>query len=432
MRSIIAALFALAVCLIAATTAFGQLPPPPSPHVYPGAVPVVPPDPGLGPVPDIASVEGQDPTPEVLRNCEQAGPPQGFPGVDYRGVHPAAPNPLVNQRWFVDPVEPQWQSYARLKRQGRDHEAALMWKTAGQPRFRWFGRWTRPRMQKKVREYLNCVSALQPGTVPLMAVLRHQGKQCNPRYTAGGRAEDARTKKWYRDFAEAIGDARVVIAFEPDSLGTIECLKRSRRKSRLQNLRYGVDVLSKLPNATIYLEAGASDWEPARTTARQLRYIGIHKVRGFMLNVTHYDWTGENIAHGLQLSRMTGGKHFIISTSFNGRGPVHVRKWINRGKHIWRTLNVWCHPLKRGLGPAPTTNTFRADKVDAYMYIGRPGYSGGSCNGGPLPIGSFWPERALMFGTHATDWLRPPRGTSNGHFQRYSPRQLGFCGDKCT
>ena len=29
---------------------------------------------------------------------------------------------------------------------------------------------------------------------------------------------------------------------------------------------------------------------------------------------------------------MTGGKHFIISTSLNGRGPVHFRKWINRGK----------------------------------------------------------------------------------------------------
>jgi endoglucanase len=287
-------------------------------------------------------------------------------------------------------------------------------------------------MQKKVREYLNCVGALQPGTVPLITVMRHQGKQCNPRYTAGGRREDRATRKWYRDFAEAIGDARVVIAFEPDSLGTIECLKRSRRKSRLRNLRHGVDVFSRMPNATIYLEAGASDWESARRTARQLRYIGIHKVRGFMLNVTHYDWTANNIRHGLKISRLTGGKHFIISTAFNGRGPVHVRHWISRSRHIWRTLNVWCHPLKRGLGPVPSTATARPDKVDAYMWIGRPGYSGGSCNGGPLPIGTFWPDRALMFGTYATDWIRPPAGTINGHFQRYSPRQLGYCGGRCT
>ena len=40
---------------------------------------------------------------------------------------------------------------------------------------------------------------------------------------------------------------------------------------RYRLLAYGVDVLSKLPNATVYIEAGASDWEPARRTARQLR-----------------------------------------------------------------------------------------------------------------------------------------------------------------
>ena len=56
-------------------------------------------------------------------------------------------------------------------------------------------------------------------------------------------------------------------------------------------LRYGVDVLSKLPNATVYIEAGASDWESPARTAKLLRQVGVAKVRGFMLNVTHYDWT---------------------------------------------------------------------------------------------------------------------------------------------
>ena len=161
-------------------------------------------------------------------------------------------------------------------------------------------------------------------------------------------------------------------------------------------LRHGVDVLSALPNATIYLEAGASDWEPAERTAKQLRAIGIHKVRGFMLNVTHHDWTRFNIQHGLDISRRVGGKHFIINTSYNGRGPLHYRKWINRAKHMWRRINVWCHPGLRGLGPAPTTATSHS-KVDAYMYINRPGYSAGACNGGPLPIGTWWADRGLMY-----------------------------------
>jgi endoglucanase len=212
-----------------------------------------------------------------------------------------------------------------------------------------------------------------------------------------------------------------VIAFEPDSLGTVDCLAPSRRQQRLDTLRYGVDVLSQLPNATVYLEAGASDWEPARRTARQLRYIGVDKVRGFMLNVTHYDWTARNIRHGLRISRLIGGKPFIVSTAFNGRGPIHYRARVAGRK---RRINVWCHPLKRGLGIAPTTDTHQP-KVDAYMWIGRPGYSGGSCNGGPLPVGSWWAKRALMFARYQTDWLRPARGSRFGLFRRYSQAQLG-------
>ena len=87
-----------------------------------------------------------------------------------------------------------------------------------------------------------------------------------------------------------------------------------------------------------------------------------------------------------------GGKPFIVNTSYNGRGPIHYRRWINRSRHIWRTINVWCHPGLRGLGPPPTTATSNP-LVDAYMYINRPGYSAGACNGGPLPIGTWWPER---------------------------------------
>jgi endoglucanase len=423
----LALLVSLTAALAGASAAQAQLPlvplPPPAALVAPEWVnppETIPP----GPVGDY---------PEDWAKCvaENPAPPPLLPsGIDPRGVDPGSPNPLLGLRYFVDRMEPAYTQWVKWKRAGQRADANTIWRLAREPRFRWFGKFTAPRMEKKIRGFLDRVQCDQPGTVPLMVVMRHQGKGCNGTYRAGGAAEDARTRKWYDDFADSVGDARVVIGFEPDSLGTVDCLAPDRRDDRIRTLRYGVDVLSQLPNATIYLEAGASDWEPASRTAKQLRKIGIHKVRGFMLNVTHYDWTGYSIDHGHQISRLTGGKHFIISTSFNGRGPVHVRKWINRSKNIWRTLNVWCHPLKRGLGISPRTATAHP-KVDAYMWIGRPGYSGGSCNGGPLPIGSFWPERVYMFASYGTDWLRPPRGAVNGHLRRYSPRQLGFCG-RCT
>ena len=293
-----------------------------------------------------------------------------------------------------------------------------MWRVAREPKFKWYGRFTRP-LGGVVGRVL--AQARARGEVPLMAVLRHRGWGCGPTYLGGGSREDAATRAWYRAFASAVGSARVVIAFEPDSLGTVDCLAPRRRLARLQTLRYGVEVLAGLPNATVYLEAGASDWEPAQRTARQLRYIGVDRVRGFMLNATHYDWTARNIRYGLRISRLTGGKPFIVSTAFNGRGPVHY--WAGVAGRT-RRINVWCHPLKRGLGIPPTTQTDQP-KVDAYMWVGRPGYSGGSCNGGPLPVGSWWAKRALMFARYQTDWLRPPRSSHFGLFGRFTPRQLG-------
>jgi endoglucanase len=372
------------------------------PDVYPGAVSPVPQPPRLGPAPDLRPVRGQDPTPRRAKGCVRSGLPMGWPGIDPRAVDPAAPNPLRGLRWYVDPLEPAYRSYRTFWKRHQKHNAELMWRIASQPRFRWFGRWDRP-VRRRVRNYLRCAAAVQPGAVPLMVVMRHQGKGCGGGYTGGGPAEDSRTRAWYRNFARGVGDARVVIGFEPDSLGTIDCLAPSRRDDRLKLLRYGVDVLSSLPRATIYLEGGASDWEPARRTAKQLRFIGISKVRGFMLNVTHHDWTRANILHGFDISRRMGGKHFIINTSFNGRGPIHIRAG-------GRIRNVWCNPPGRGLGISPRTGTGIA-LVDAYMWVNRPGYSAGACNGGPLPVGSWWPERALMYARYQTSWLGPPHGT---------------------
>ena len=120
-------------------------------------------------------------------------------------------------------------------------------------------------MQKKIRGFLDRVQCDQPGTVPLMVVMRHQGKGCSGTYRAGGEAEDRRTMKWYDDFADSVGDARVVIGFEPDSLGTVDCLARDRRQDRLDVLRYGVDRALAAP------ERDRSTSRPAPPTGRPPR-----------------------------------------------------------------------------------------------------------------------------------------------------------------
>jgi endoglucanase len=84
-------------------------------------------------------------------------------------------------------------------------------------------------------------------------------------------------------------------------------------------------------------------------------------------------------AYGGQLSRLIGGKHFIVDTSRNGLGPAPD--------------GSWCNPSGRALGERPTTAT--GDPLaDAYFWIKRPGESDGTCNGGPA-AGQWWGDYAL-------------------------------------
>jgi endoglucanase len=333
------------------------------------------------------------------------------------GMLPAAsvaqePNPLEGVDFYVDQESPAWLQWQAFNRAGQKRKADLVWKIAREPRALWLGRFTRPNFAVKVRRLIDPAKAR--GQVPIFTVLRAQSTGCGPGYTGGGPAEDAATREWYDDLARVIGNDRVVIAFEPDSLGTIDCLTPGRRDDRLRLLRYGVTALSRLPNATVYLEGGASDWEPARRTAKQLGAIGIAKVRGFMLNVTHYDWTAANIRHGLEISRRTGGKPFIVNTAENGRGPVFYRR-------NGRRITVWCNPGLRGLGPPPTTDTSHP-KVDAYLWINRPGFAQ-ICMGRPI---AWYLPRALSYARLATDWESPPKGTVFGHRERYPLKAFGI------
>lgn len=321
-------------------------------------------------------------------------------------------NPLRGVELYVDKDAPAWHAWQHAQRTGQTRKANLLWKIAREPPARWAGKFTKPSIAKKIEPYIQ--AAEREGRVPLFTVLRAEATKCSPRYRAGGEAEDRRTRRWYRELARVVGDARAIIAFEPDSLGTVDCQARSRRDDRYRLLRYGVGQLAKLPNTTVYIEAGASDWEPAHRMARKLRRVGIGMVRGFMLNATHTDWTRANVRYGAKLSRLVGGKHFIVNTAQNGRGPVHYKDGLRR-------VNVWCNPGLRGLGPPPTTDTSHP-KADAYLWLNRPGYAQACYHG---KVEWFLPK-ALELARFATGWERPPKGARHGHRKRYPPRAFNI------
>ena len=100
---------------------------------------------------------------------------------------------------------------------------------------------------------------------------------------------------------------------------------------------------------------------------------------------------------------MTGGKHFVVNTAENGRGPLVPRNRVQHGNE------VLCNPPGRGLGPKPTFNTGYRN-VDAFAWIANPGKSGGPCRPGAPPTGYFWPKFALELARNANFRVRCASG----------------------
>lgn len=333
----------------------------------------------------------------------QRMPPASPPALrDWQAASPNATNPLLGARFYVDWHEqPAAKWYWRYRRAGQHGSAALMQAIASQPIFRWIGKTDR-NPERNTRVFLQRAAEQEPGTVPGITVLAHHGESCKRGYTGGGRKLDRRYRRWFIRFVRGLGDHRAIVALEPDSLGTLKCLRGSRRLSRLRNMRFATQLLAKKPNVTTYIDAGASDWRPAGEMARYLRASGVSRVRGFALNITHFDTNGNNLRYGMRISRMLGGKHFVINTDENAHGRVWYRRWISRARHLWKTVNVWCNPKRSGLGTRPVAVAH--PKLDGYLWMSRPGASAGPCRnwnprfsmrGGPN-AGTFWPKRALL------------------------------------
>ncbi|MGI8580411.1 MAG: glycoside hydrolase family 6 protein, partial [Solirubrobacteraceae bacterium] len=291
-------------------------------------------------------------------------------------VSPVNGNPLPGARFFIDR---EWGLAARFV-----HRYPSLRTIADQPETKRFGGWD-PNGGLAVNRFLTRAEAADPGAVPLLAAYRLKHVRCG-NHSDSGREQDS-YKRWIAGFARGIGNYRAVLFLEQDALITAGCLSSTGLRVRLAELRYAVDKLSRLPHLVTYLDAGASDAVPPARTARLLRLADVRKIQGFFTNSTHFARTRKEIDYGNRISHATGGKHFVVSTAVNGRGPLVPHNRVKYGN------SVLCNPSGRGLGPKPTTST-GFPRVDAFIWIGNPGRSGGPCHGSPA-TGVFWPEYAM-------------------------------------
>jgi endoglucanase len=343
---------------------------------------------GLGiPATAVLTILGNDPVSTILKSLTN---PLAL------STAPPAAAPLTGATPFVDPKSLAANAARQYSNShpGWSHALDMI---AREPNVQRYGNWSGPNPGLQVSQYLSRASVLEPGTVPEIStyylvdhkrVGNHCGSYSDPPWRQGA------YHKWISSLASGIGDNRVIVFLEMDSLITTGCLSHHGLAVRLAELHDAINILSQLPRAVVYLDAGAADAAPATTEARLLNKAGVSEIQGFFLNSTHFDWTLHEIHYGEEISRLTGGKHFVVNTAENGRGPLVPKNRVKDGNEIL------CDPPGRGLGPLPTFNTGYPN-VDAFAWIAYPGRSGGACRPGAPPTGVFWPQLAVQLARNA-------------------------------
>ncbi|WP_246074695.1 glycoside hydrolase family 6 protein [Nonomuraea terrae] len=326
---------------------------------------------------------------------------------------------------FYAPPEPGASRQAELWNDERPDDAELMRRLAAVPHaIRLDQTDARPEVAQRLTE------ARQAGGVPVFLVNHLPGGDCRPATPADREAY----QEWITGVARQIGQAEAVVILEPSSLvnlpGTENCDPGGSAQHRYDDLRRAVRTLKSNPATAVYLDGSQADWPGTAIMAERLIGAGIEAADGFFLNTAAFQTTEKSVGYGKELSacvavrRATGRAgcpadvqvdpaampHFVVDTARNGRGS-----WAPDKRY--KDPQVWCNPPGRGVGERPTTETGE-ELVDAYLWIARPGTSGGRCRRGTdgeldpergvvaPPAGEWWPELALERAENAEPPLR--------------------------
>ena len=304
--------------------------------------------------------------------------------------------------------------WRHLERIGQHGKADLIWKIASQPKALWLGRFTRPNFSVKVRRLIDPAREQRRGADLHRAARPGDGLQPDLSGRRPRRGPPPR-ENWYDDLARVIGDDRVVIAFEPDSLGTIDCLAPSRRDDRLRVLgpRRGRPLEAPQRHG---LHRGRRVRLGVRGAHRQAAAQG-RREQGARVHAQRDPLRLDREQHPAR------ARHLAAA----GRQALHHQHGRERSRRGALQDGSTAPGTSGGASPSGATRacaasgrprpptTSHPDKVDAYLWINRPGFAQ-SCQHRPI---AWYLPRALTLRQFATDWEQAPPGTRFGFKQHY-------------
>jgi endoglucanase len=319
---------------------------------------------------------------------ENYDPPVYTPSA--RGVYVGTPdNPLIRP-WGVYQglAEMAWLPYLAASADQKN----LLDKIVQRPKATWFGGWQPDAdIQQRVEKYIELTTGGDPEVLVQVSIFRMSpwegdDRVCDRLPTA---AEQASYKRWIDGFAAGVGAAHLAVIMQPDGPFALCAPHGSKLPSHM--IRYAVRTLSALPNTSVYIDAGAADWQrdDPKQALRILFPAGIRYARGFALNSTHYDSTSRQIRFSAAVSRALAkrgvtGKYGVINTSSNGRpfkgyhyrGPNFDHASACKSARDKRCVTLGIPPTVDVADPkwglSQYDRTLAAKYVDAYLWFGRP------------------------------------------------------------
>ncbi|WP_409059738.1 glycoside hydrolase family 6 protein [Streptomyces sp. SYP-A7185] len=289
--------------------------------------------------------------------------------------------------FWVDPQSAAARQVRQWEQEGRTQDAAALKRISERPMAVW------PAGDDPAPDIKAAVDgAARDDRTAVLVAYNIPHRDCG-QHSAGGAHSSDFYRQWVDAFAGAIGDRPAVVILEPDAIPHIVdgCTPAEYHDERFSLLSGAIQRLKEQPRVKVYLDAGNPGWiNRADKLSEPLQQAGIDRADGFSLNVSNFQDDATIKAYGRSLSGIVGGKHFVMDTSRNGKGPLAGDR-----------ADAWCNPPGRGLGTPPTDKTGE-ELLDAVLWIKRPGDSDGPCRGGPA-AGQWWPDYALGLARNAKD-----------------------------
>lgn len=249
---------------------------------------------------------------------------------------------------------------ALAQSQGQTYSAYVDNQIAAQPTAIWLGDWySNSQLASKVSTVLS--QAKSDGKTPVFVTYAIPNRDCGG-YSAGG-LTPAAYASWTQTLANSLQGSTAVVIEEPDALaGLSNC---STDPYATTSILYNATKAIAASGATVYIDAGNSNWVSSDVMIGRLWNSGLQFARGFSSNVSNFYTVASEQAYDEKL-RAVSGKNYVIDTSRNGKGST----------------GVWCNPTGAGLGSSPRVVSDNSG-LDALLWIKAPGESDGTCNGGP-------------------------------------------------